>query len=71
MRKLLVIGLTILIAGQMVFIAGCGSGESSTEVLPSPPGPAVKLVFRTQPVGAVARSDFEVQPQWWRSRMPK
>ena len=62
MRKLLVIGLTALIAGLMVFIAGCGSGESSTEVLPSPPGPAVKLVFRIQPVGAVARSDFEVQP---------
>jgi len=62
MRKLLVIGLTILITGLMVFITGCGSGESSTVVPLSPPGPAVKLVFRTQPVEAVAGSDFEVQP---------
>jgi len=64
-RKLLVIGLT-LIAGLMVLIAGCGPRVSSTVVPPSSPevrpGPAVRLVFTTQPVGASADSAFDTQP---------
>lgn len=66
MRKLLVIGLIILIAGLMALIAGCGSGVSSTAVPSSPPevrpGPAVKLAFTTQPVGVIAGSAFDTQP---------
>ncbi|MFC2066234.1 hypothetical protein ACFLUO_04125 [Chloroflexota bacterium] len=66
MNKLLGTGLTILTAGLMILIVGCGPGVSSTAVPSSPPevrpGPAVKLAFTTQPVGAVAGSDFEVQP---------
>ncbi len=66
MRKLLVIGLTILIAGLMALIAGCRSGESSTVVSPSPPevrpGPAVKLAFTAQPTGGIAGSAFDTQP---------
>jgi len=64
-RKLLVIVLT-LIVGLMVLIAGCGPGVSPT-VVPSSspevsPGPAVRLVFTTQPVGAIAGSAFNTQP---------
>jgi hypothetical protein len=60
-RKLLVIGLTILIAGLTFLIASCGSGVRST-VVPSSPSPAVKLAFTAQPVGAAAGSALDTQP---------
>jgi len=65
-RKLPALGLAILIGGQMVFMAGCGAGASSPALTSSPaeekPGPAVRLVFTTQPVGAIAGSAFTTQP---------
>lgn len=65
-RKLLVTGLTVLLAGLMVLFTGCGLGVAPT-VVPSSssavtPGPAVKLAFITQPVGAGAGSAFDTQP---------
>jgi len=65
-RKLLAIGLTILMAGLMISVVACGSGASSTVVSPSSPavktGTPVRLVFTTQPVGAIAGSAFDTQP---------
>jgi hypothetical protein len=61
MRKIL-IGGALMLAGLTVFAAGCGSGAASTTTATTPPSPAVKLVFITQPVGAAAGSTFDKQP---------
>ncbi|MFC1993562.1 hypothetical protein ACFLV3_07170 [Chloroflexota bacterium] len=66
MRKLPLIDLTILIAGLVVIIAGCGPRVSSTAEPPSPSDvrtdSAVRLTFITQPVGDIAGSAFDTEP---------
>jgi hypothetical protein len=47
----------------MGFVAGCGSGGSSPAPPTSASGPAVKLAFTRQPVGAPAGSVFGTQPE--------
>ncbi len=61
-KKLMACSLPLLLAGVMIFAAGCGSEASSPVASPSTPSPAVKLAFITQPAGATADSDFETQP---------
>jgi hypothetical protein len=63
MKRLVAVGLVVLLAGLMFLAAGCGpGGGSSTAVTSSPSGTAVKLAFTTQPVGAVSGSSFGAQP---------
>jgi hypothetical protein len=63
MKRLLAVGLVVLLAGLIFLAVGCGPGGGSpTAVTSPPPGAAVKLAFTTQPAGAAAGSAFETQP---------